>query len=122
MALNIAYYKKLNAEFHDRVGTIDYYEDVEALGLHPRNALGAFKGIDGDFLLRFCENNPDYHIVTRLSAFHTVNRFVRGDFIYNLALGDSDQSLERIYPPEIVDHLMSELELFIKRIKPESCF
>ena len=115
MAIDIEEYKELSHQFHQKIGIINWYEDIEAIGLSPLDAFGSFRDIE--MLLKFCHDNSKYHIITRLSAYKTVNRFVRGDYIYFLASGDSDPSLEKITPPEIVDHMMRENFLLFDAVK-----
>lgn len=119
MALDVEYYKQLNYDFHKKVGSLGWYEDLEAIGITPRDAVGTFGSSDTTMLLKFCKDNPQYHIITRLSAAKTVNKFVNGNYIYTLAAGDRNPNLELNFPPEVVDHLMSDIMALIQRVKPE---
>ena len=117
MALDLDYYKKLNSDFHRKVGTINWYEDLEAIGLTPLNVGCSFWECHLEMLLKFCHDHPEYHIITRLSAHKTVNRLVRGGYLFSLASGDKDPDLERVYPPEVVDHMMRENQLYLEAVK-----
>lgn len=119
MTIDIAYYNRLSYEFHTRVGTLRYYEDLESLGLSPKDIIGSFWPEDVPRLQSYCQENPEYHIVTRVSANLEVNRYVPGDHKYFLANGDKSEDLEIYYPPEVIDHMMSEIELILIRVKPE---
>lgn len=122
MALDLDYYKKLNSNFYNQVGAIIRYEELEAIGLNPSNVFCTFHSEHLEMLLKYCHDHPKYHIVTVLSHSKIVNRFVRGDYIYHLASGDKSPDLERIYPPEIVDHMMREIKLIFQTVKPEVGF
>ena len=120
--MDIRYYKHLGHTFKERTGTILWYEDLLELGLEPRNVAASFYESDCNLLQSFCRENPEFHIVTRISDYLTVNKFVPGNHLFRLARGDQDPELELVYPPEIVDHLMGEIELIVKRMKPEVGF
>ena len=117
MAIDLEYYKEQNNQFYETVGIISWYEDLEAAGLSPNNVICNFGKPHIEMLLNFCLKNPKFHIVTTLSDYKTVNRFIRGDYIYSLASGSNDPSLELISPPELVDHMMRENLLFLKTMK-----
>ena len=117
MAMDLEQYKELNHQFYEKIGIINWYKDLEAIGLTPKNVFCTFDENDIEMLLNFCQKNPKFHIVTNLSDYKTVNRFVRGDYIYSLAYGDCDPRLEKITPPEIIDHMVCEIELFIQSVK-----
>mgnify|MGYP003683441891 CR=1 FL=1 len=122
MDIDIAYYKSEIYEFYKRVGIVSCYEALEGLGLSPRDVIGTFWPQDIEALLSFCKENSDYHIVTRISESLKVNRYVKGDFTYRLAKGEKKSDLEIRYPPELINHMMSELELLFKWVKPEIGF
>ena len=69
MAVDIAYYMRINHEFHAKVGLFSWYEDLEKIGITPRNALATFRSRDAAMLIQFCEEQPQFHIVTRLSPY-----------------------------------------------------
>lgn len=122
MALDIAYYKRINSEFHRRVGTLNWYEDLEALGFTPDCVIGAFYLSDIPALQQFCLSNSKYHIVTYISSLVMVNRFDKSGRFYFLADGDKDPSIELVFPQEVDDHLAAEFHLLLNRLKPERCF
>ena len=112
--IDIAHYKKLNYEFYLRTGIIACCDQLEELGIEPPDAVGLFRSDRIDELLKYCDSNDGFHIVTRLDDHLTVNKFVRGDYIFRLADGDDDPSLELLFPPEVSDHLFAELAHFIR--------
>ena len=44
-------------------------------------------------MVEFCAENPDYHMITILSGGRTINKFVPGERIYQLARGDKNPNL-----------------------------
>lgn len=118
MALDIAWYQKLNHEFDRRVGLLNWYEDLEALGFQTTCISGSFSHKELPKLERYCKSNPDYHIVSFISLIHTVNRLDYRGSSFFLANGDSDPSLELILPQEVSDHFTTEFELLIDRLNP----
>jgi hypothetical protein len=112
--VDIAYYKKLNGEFHHKVGIISCPEQLETLGIDVPDAACFFRQGRVKELTIFCKNNPGFHIVTHINSFLSVNKFIEGDYIFNLANGDDDPNLELKIPPEVIDHLYAELNHFIR--------
>ena len=119
MALDIARYKKMNHEFDRRVGLLNWYEDLEALGFQTTCISGSFSHRDVPMLEEYCKDNPSYHIVSFISLIHTVNRLDYRGSSFFLANGDSDPSLELILPQEVSDHFATELKLLIDRLNPK---
>mgnify|MGYP003683463007 CR=1 FL=1 len=122
MAIDINYYKKINQKFYLKTGIINCYKELEELGLYPLAATGIFWPGQTPDLLKFCRKNPEFHIVTYISASLMVNRYEPEDHRYMLANKDNDPKLELNLPPEVVQHLMRESLLFCKRMKPEASF
>lgn len=122
MALEIEYYKEKNSDFYMKTGIICWYEDLENLGLTPRTVTGTFIAPDVPTLQKFCEQNPQYHIVSTISELKKVNKYLPGNHTYKLANGDSNPDLEIVYPPEMIEHVASEIMLIAKRVKPDLGF
>ncbi|MBM4253599.1 MAG: hypothetical protein FJ146_16650 [Deltaproteobacteria bacterium] len=80
-------------EFRDRVKLICSYKEIEWLGLEPKSISGMFFRDDATTLLRFCRENPSYHIVTITGPTRYENRFIADQRIYLLAQGDSNPQL-----------------------------
>lgn len=112
--IDVAYYKKLNHEFHVKTGIIACCDRLAELGIEPPDVVGSFRSDRIEELLEFCKSNHDFHIVTHIDPSRSVNKFVRGDFIFNLADGDDDSSLELTFPPEVADHFFAELAHFVR--------
>ena len=117
MALDVEYYKQKNHEFLNRVGAIDWYEDLEVLGVTPRTMDGLFFRRDSALIRGFCRKNSGFHIVSHVSNFLTVNRFDEKARFYLLASGDDDPSIELVFSREIIEHLEREILLFHERLK-----
>lgn len=115
--MDIDYYKRRNGDFYRRIGVVNCANRLTALGLKPRDVIGSFWSEDAVDLLEFCRANPEYHIVTTLSFALTLNRYLKGNYRYRLADGDSDPALKLDFPPEVVAHLDTELDLFIRSAK-----
>ena len=113
--IDVSYYKKINGDFHRKVGVIACTERLLDLGIESPNAVGSFRKNLIQELIKFCKLNPKFHMITRIDDRLTVNRYVSGDYIYFIAEGDADPTLELNLPPEAVDHLYAELEHFIRR-------
>lgn len=122
MALDINYYKRINSDFERRVGVLNWYEDVEALGFTTDCFTGAFYHRDIPMLKNFCFDNPQFHIVTFFSITHSVNRIDHSGKAFFLANGEKDPSLELNLPQEVRDHFASELKLLLNRLKPDRDF
>ena len=113
--VDIAYYKRINSEFYRRVGVINCVERLNKMGLEPQSIIGTFYLSDIEKLFEICKENPDLHIITYIDSTLTVNRFVHGDFSFRLAEGDIDPTIELRFPPEVGNHLLAELNHFIRR-------
>ena len=80
-------------EFYRRVGIVTPYTQLLALGLP---VCDFSSGVYNDAVLpmvEFCAENPDYHMITILSGGRTINKFVPGERIYQLARGDKNPNL-----------------------------
>ena len=113
--IDLAYYKRINHEFYQRVGVINCVERLNKMGLEPRDIIGTFWLKDMEKLMAICKSNKDLHIITYVNACFTANRFVEGRFRFRLAQGDKDPSIELRFPPEVADHLLAELNHFVRR-------
>jgi len=76
-------------EFYDRVGIVGSYKELAWLGFELDNFGGIFRSKDHPQLLRFCEENPEYHVVTCTEPGRFVNHYVPNQRLYKLAKGDS---------------------------------
>lgn len=81
-------------DFYRRVGAVHNYYELEWLGLTGHDFCGVFVGQLLPLLLTFCDENPEYHIVSSVGVGHFVNRLVHeGDF-HMIARGDRDPAIE----------------------------
>ena len=67
-------------EFSKRVGIIDFAEDVEPLGFKLSSVSATFREEHLESLIAFCNQNPEYHIVTMISPFVYRNKYVPDGF------------------------------------------
>ena len=114
--VDIEYYKRINHEFFKRVGAINCVDRLHEMGLNPTSIIGTFWPRDVPKLIEVCARNPNLHIITNTKLGITVNRYVEGDGRYQLADGDSDPNLELRLPPEVINHIFSELNHLIRRM------
>ena len=114
--VDLNYYKRINHEFYTRVGVIECAERLGAMGLETISIIGTFWPKTAPQLLDICAKDNKIHIVSSLQAGLLVNRYVEGDHRYWLADGDSDPNLELRLPPEVVNHIFSELNQLIRRM------
>ena len=117
--MDINFYKQLGYQFHRKVGMILCIDRLTAMGLCPRNAVGNFWKCDVGTLLDYCKKNPEYHIVTIIQPGLEINRFEPDGFRYHLADGDANSQLSVEFPPEVIQHFITELNLFVRRVKPQ---
>ncbi|MBM4253978.1 MAG: hypothetical protein FJ146_18580 [Deltaproteobacteria bacterium] len=84
-------------EFFDRVGMVTNYYELEWLGLSGHDFCGLF--LDSSFpeLLKFCGENPDYHLVSSVGVGCFVNRIEEGADFFMIAKGEKNQNLELNY-------------------------
>jgi len=80
-------------DFNRRVGLISNYDDLEWLGLTGHCFAGSFSRKHLPDLLRFCAENPEYHIVTCDGPGRSVNRLLPDRDFYKIANGDKDPCL-----------------------------
>ena len=79
--------------FYDRTGIIVDYQEIEWLGFNLDNFVGMFGQEDLAALLKFCEENPEYHIVSNTELGRSINKYVPDRKIYQLANGDKNPNL-----------------------------
>lgn len=78
-------------EFYEETGMITDPDRVSELGLFTDDICAAFEPEAVDALLKFCSENPNFHIVTALEdATLYVNRFEENGCLYKLAEGNAD--------------------------------
>ena len=119
LSMDIDYYKKVNGDFCRRIGVIYCADRLHALGLVPRCIMGSFWERDIPTLEKFCEENPEYHIITHVKALHKINRYVKGGLNYSLGDGDDNPILSQKLPPEAMEQLCAETYEIIRSLKPE---
>ncbi len=81
------------SEFNRRIGLITNYYDLESLGLRGHDFSGTFSRRQLVQLIRFCEINRQYHIVTCDGPGRSINRLIHGKSYYMIANGDKDPAL-----------------------------
>ena len=81
--------------------------------------MGSFWDKDIPTLEKFCEENPEYHIITSVETLVTVNRFVKGGQGYYLGDGDDNPELSLKLPPKILEQVHAETYEIIRRFKPQ---
>jgi len=94
--------------FHKAVKIIVDPDELHWLGFDPFSQIGAFQQSDIPSLLDFCQQNPEYHVVTYTSDHRYVNRYVPDQRVYRLATGEKNPYL--VYNPWIDPerHLIEE--------------
>ena len=80
-------------KFSKRVGMIDFARDVEPLGFKLSSVSAIFGEKELKALIRFCDENPDYHIVSYVGPYIYRNKYIPRCFPYFLAHGDANQNL-----------------------------
>lgn len=88
--------------FWDRTGML-YPKEVWDLGFEDAFYFSAFSESQVSMLIKFCEENIEFHIVTSFGDYF-VNKVILGQKIYYLANGDSDPALSvfrRVLAPKI---------------------
>ncbi|MBM4253795.1 MAG: hypothetical protein FJ146_17650 [Deltaproteobacteria bacterium] len=84
-------------DFSRRVGLIKNYYDLERLGLTGHDFCGKFPSCFLPRLIRFCKENPRYHVVSSDGPGRLINRLVEGKCFYLIGNGDKDPALELNY-------------------------
>ena len=79
--------------FLKRTGTLTYYKDLEDMGFQMFNVCGFFMVTQTSELLQFCEDNPNYHILTMTRPGYYENRYVPDQMVYHLANGEKNPNL-----------------------------
>ena len=80
-------------DFNRRVGLITNYYDLEWLGLSGHDFSGLFRSRFLPQLIRFCKENPEYHILTSDGPGRLLNQLVEGKSFYMIGDGDKDPAL-----------------------------
>ena len=84
-------------DFNRRVGLINNYYDLEWLGLSGHDFCGAFEFGFLPQLIQFCEDNPEYHLLTCDGPGRLLNRLVQGKSFYKIGNGDTEPALVNNY-------------------------
>ena len=79
-------------EFYIRVKPLRF-DQFDGLGIDPSREFGDFYVDRLDDLLKFCKNNPQYHIISNLSSGVSLNSPSLAAYSYELGQGDSDPDL-----------------------------
>jgi hypothetical protein len=87
-------------EFFEAVGRL-MFEDFLGLEIEPSTPLGIFSRRRLPELLEFCKKNPEYHVISSISALVLFNRPVESAGLYLLGAGDADPDLACIYPMDL---------------------
>lgn len=117
--MNLEQAKEANYQFHLRTGMILCLDRLASIGLEPSLLIGGFFEADVAILLKFCKDNPQYHIVSIISAALRVNHFISGGKCYYLADGDDDPTLRLEFPPETMKECMAETAMIVQRLMAE---
>ena len=92
--------------FYKRVGMVDNYYELEWLGFKTHYFSGSFEAESVPELLKFCQENLDYHIVSYTDHGRYENKYVPGHVLYRLANGDRDPTL-------VLNHLVDPNRVLI---------
>ena len=79
--------------FYQRTGIVYDYQEIEWLGFALDNFVGIFTVKELPSLLKFCEENSEYHVVTCTDPGRHINRYVPDHKTYRLANGDKNPNL-----------------------------
>ena len=95
--------------FYRRTGALYWYTELEWLGFYLNNVGGLFDDSHRAQLETFCQENPEYHIMTTVAPGLLVNQFIPGrDNLYHLACKDRNPNL-------VLDDLLHKsVELFME--------
>ena len=95
--------------FCRRTGILYWYAELEWLGFHLNDVCGTLDNSHREHSEQFCEENPEYHIMTMIAPGGLVNHYVPAkDNLYHLARGDKNPNL-------VLDVLLHKsVELFIE--------
>ena len=80
-------------KYFRRVGMICDFRELAWLGFDMGIYLSIFSQHLVPQLLTFCRENPEYHVVTSISAGRWVNKYVPDCRCYKLAKGDKNPNL-----------------------------
>jgi hypothetical protein len=84
---------KIYRQFVERVGMITTDSRLQELGIHPCAPLAIFRRERLGELQQFCQQNPEYHIVSQLNANVLINRPAPAARLFFLAYGDQDKKV-----------------------------
>ena len=87
----VLYFK--SRDFYQRVGVINNFHELEWLGLAGHDFSGTFGSWMLPELIRFCRDNPEYHILSSNGPGRVVNQLLEGKVYYMIANGDRDPTL-----------------------------
>lgn len=80
-------------EFTKVTGRITDSIMLEALALHPSTRKGMFQPEQLPELLSFCEENPEYHIISVVNQLMFVNKMKDNGIVFYLGNGDKTENL-----------------------------
>ena len=92
--------------FFNRVGIVGHYEELEWLGFKVECFAGSFRSERVPELQRFCQENPEYHIVSYTGDGRYENKYVPGQVLYRLANGDRNPIL-------VLNHLVDPKQALV---------
>lgn len=72
------------------------FEDFDGLDIVPTTKLGVFRRKRIKDLLSFCEQNPEYHIISHLGPCIEMNKLHENATYYELGKGENDPELTYI--------------------------
>jgi hypothetical protein len=80
-------------EFYLRVKVLRYEDEFEGIGILPSTRIGIFSPDRFGELVAFCQKNPEYHIISKVSLHLNLNKPVPGAGLYRLARGDKNPNI-----------------------------
>jgi len=80
-------------DFNQRVGLVKDFYELEWLGLSGHDFCGSFGRSCLPQLVQFCDDNPEYHILTCDGPGRYVNRLVADKSFYMIGDGDKNPNL-----------------------------
>jgi hypothetical protein len=83
-------------EFDKRAGKLKFF-DFDQIGIKPDTLSGIFYRPRIAELLKFCHENPEYHIVSMTKNYAIVNGYTSKGCFYFLAEGDTNPRLAFLF-------------------------